>query len=334
MSPNIFKISASELGLEDRFTASLGYLIDNIPEIGQGFFDLLAEGAGLPPTSFIAAVDHPPGDAENRPDFLLRGTDYDILCEHKLDSNLGERQLQRYMALPFPNRTYVALITNNSLSVPLEVLCQDRYLRPKNSAIPYFTWDALYPIVAAHGSRLAKEFTAFMRQLDMAPPCLPATWEHLFVDRDTANAFFSLTSELRAFFKGKGARVQRDPSSLGFQVRYPKDWIHLLYFCVERSAAPEFSLDGGPYLAARLWIERSESVRIRNSPILTGNMLVEGRRIHGRSAPEVVAKWDRTLVLGYEFVTELAPFLTEEIPLSRQRFLDYGMNLFANFDRL
>jgi hypothetical protein len=331
---NIFKIASSELNAEDRFTASLGYLIDNIPEIGQGMFDMLSVSAGLPRTIFVKAIDHPDGDAESRPDFLLAGKDYDILCEHKLDAKLGERQLERYLALSvaYPRKTYVALITNNSLAVPQEGESHNGYLRPKHSKIPYFTWDALYPIVAANESRLAKEFAAYMRQLSMSPPRLPKTWEHLFVDTDTACAFFDLTNELRSYFKGMGARVQKDPGYLGFQVRYPNDWMHLLYFCVERSATPEFELGDGPYLSIRLWIKNTESQRIQNLSSQAINEVFHGNRVVGKSSPNIVAPWDKSLVLGYECLTELAPFLTQDVAFSRQRLLDNGMKIFTRLN--
>ncbi|MCA9231777.1 MAG: hypothetical protein KIS63_00315 [Caldilineales bacterium] len=331
---NIFEIGASGLNAEDLFTASLGYLIDTHPDIGQGMFDMISIKAGLPRTAFESTVDHPPGDEESRPDFLLVGKDYDILCEHKLDAPLGERQLERYLALSqaYPRKTYVALITNNSLSVPKEAQSHKHYLRPNDSTIPYFTWDALYPIVAAHETRLAQEFAAYMRKLDMAPPLLPKTWEHLFVDGDTASAFYDLTNELRGYFKGKQARVQKDPGFLGFQVRYPNDWMHLLYFCVERSADSAYGLEGGPYLSIRLWLKNSERQRIDHLSHRVIDEVIQGVRVVGKCYPDVVARWDKTLVLGYECLTELSPFLMPDAALSRLRLLEYGKIIFTRLN--
>jgi len=107
--------------------------------------DWISGNAGLPRTDFIAAVDHPPGDAESRPDFMLSGKDYDIVCEQKLDSGLGPRQLERYLDLPYARRTYIALISNVSQSAPKDALVffpmlshQRRMLPTANAAVPGF----------------------------------------------------------------------------------------------------------------------------------------------------------------------------------------------------
>lgn len=211
-APNIFRIS-SAIGImaEDRFTASLHYLIDTFPLIGQSIADLIADQAGLPRSIFLQTHDHPAGDEASRPDFLIECADYDLLCEHKLESSLGVRQLERYLELPASKPTYLVFITNCSQIVSSDVISHPKYLRPKHSLVPYFTWDALYPVIAERTERLAQEFAQYMRDLAMEPPALPSGWKHLFVDTEVANAFFDSTREARAFFQRAGVRCKADP---------------------------------------------------------------------------------------------------------------------------
>ena len=141
---NIFRIAASDLGPEDRFTALLHYLVESIPSIGQGMVDVICERSGLAPATFEMAANHPAGDAENKPDFMLSCEEFDILCEHKLGSELGERQLERYLELPKSRPTYLVLITNRTHSISEDVLQSSNYLRPKDSPTPIFYWEDFY----------------------------------------------------------------------------------------------------------------------------------------------------------------------------------------------
>lgn len=329
ISPNIFRISsATGLGAEDRFTASLHYLIDAIPAIGQDIADLIADHSGIPRSKFIRSHDHPPGDMASRPDFMLECSDYNLLCEHKLESGLGVRQLERYLGLPAEKPTYLVLITNASQSISPEVLANQNYLRPRSSLTPYFVWDSIFPIISKQTDRLAQEFVVYMRDLEMAPPDLPSGWEHLFVDSNVASAFFDLTREARAFFQINGGRCKADPSRLGFQASYPAPWMHLLYFCVERVPNPVFKIDKGPYMVVRLYVKNSESKAIQsfqgsNEPIDGGLNIY---RLLAQD--EQRARWDKSLCLVFESIHELAPLLQGDPPVIRQNILNYAKVVF------
>ncbi len=79
--------------LEDLFTARLHHLIGSNSEIGQHIVEAMLLSAKKPISKFKSAVNHPNVGSENQPDFLLQCEDFDIVCEHKLLSPLGNRQL-------------------------------------------------------------------------------------------------------------------------------------------------------------------------------------------------------------------------------------------------
>lgn len=313
---------------EDRFTASLHYLIDSVPPIGQSIADLISDQSGISRSPFLRAHDHPSGDDASRPDFLLECADYDLLCEHKLKSGLGVRQLERYLELPAAKPTYLVFITNCSQRLSSDVVSHPRYLRPKQSLVPYFTWDAIYPLIAERTERIAQEFARYMRDLEMAPTTLPSGWEHLFVDPEVANAFFDATREARAFFQNAGARCKADPSRLGFQLSYPSPWMHLLYFCVERIPNPIFGVDNGPYLSVRLYIRETECGVIQRFHGKTMAQASPYGMIQGFAHADQRARWDKSLRLVFECIHELAPLLASEAAASRQRLLEVARSVF------
>jgi hypothetical protein len=88
---HVFFVSPA-LGPADRLTACWHYVLDAAPGVGQAFVDRVSSRSGLAKSKFLGSVDHPMGDRVNRPDFLIRCRDYDLLFEHKLDSPLGRRR--------------------------------------------------------------------------------------------------------------------------------------------------------------------------------------------------------------------------------------------------
>ena len=258
---SIFQIAASDMCAEDKFTSSLTYLINNIPEVGQAFTSLLAKGSGLRTPTFIRAEDHPEGDAESKPDLLLHCKQFDILCEHKLDSKLGRNQLERYLRLWKKNgRTRVALITNwdTPEAISEDVLCDKDYLKPINSTTPYFSWQSLYPIVADRPEPLAKEFASYMKGMGMAPTLLPKSWDNLFTDQQARIAFQEITKNLKDHFKKTfGATCKGDGGKLGVQIQHPTPWLHLIYIYVSKTTKPFESDVSGPFIAARIFINKA-----------------------------------------------------------------------------
>lgn len=194
--------------------------------------------------------------------------------------------------------------------------------------MPYFTWDAIYPLVAERPERLAREFAQYMRDLEMAPPALPSGWENLFVDPEVANAFFDGTREARAFFRNIGGRCKADPSRLGFQVSYPTSWMHLLYFCVKRIPPPIFGVDNGPYLSVLVYIretERDAIARFHGKPMAWSTPF---GMIQGLAHVDLPARWDKSLRLVFECIHELAPLLAGEAAATRQRLLEVARSVF------
>src|SRR5262249_31376989 len=161
--------------------------------------------------------------------FLLVCKDVDILCEHKLAAELGERQLERYLALERSRPTFLALISNRSLSVPPEAASHPRYLHPQDGPAAHFLWCDLYPALAARPERLARDFAAYMRTLGMKPAELPPNWQGLFTDPEIAGAWGEQWRRVRESFVQSGTLCRIDPYRRGFQIKYPRPWLHLLY---------------------------------------------------------------------------------------------------------
>ena len=165
---NIFCLSKG-LMEEDRFTASLNYVVDCYPSVGQAIADYLLQSAGKPSSKFIRSNDHPVGTAENRPDFLLECEAIDIICEHKIDSSLGKKQLERYLQLHRSKPFYLALISNGLCKVPEAAIRAEGYISPNDSDVPHFLWQSIYPLIDGTKHRLVSDFKEYMRTLSMKP---------------------------------------------------------------------------------------------------------------------------------------------------------------------
>lgn len=334
---NMFQIAASEMSAEDKFTSSLSYLIDNIPEIGQAFVNVLARESSLPSSTFLCAEDHPEGNSESKPDFLLRCEHFDILCEHKLDSRLGPEQLQRYLALREKgSRTHVALITNWNApqEISEDVLRHPFYLRPIGSKVPYFSWLSLYLIVAERRERLAKEFAAYMRGMGMAPTLLPDSWNDLFTDKQVATAFQDLTINLRDYFRNiSGAICKGDPNKLGVQIQRPTPWLHLIYIYVSKTTRPLEVDINGPFIAARIFLNKAESVRAAKFHDRRNTLNTKNGVILGRQVKESVA-WNKELELVYEYVAHLNEYLTDDALDSSNKLSEFGRAVFEDVSKV
>ncbi len=327
-TPNIFRIATSDLGHEDKFTAFLHYLILSIPSIGQGMVDVICQRSGLAPATFVMAVDHPAGDAENKPDFMLSCIELDILCEHKLDCDLGNRQLERYLRLPKSRPAYLVLISNRMHTISEDVLQSKNYLRPKSSPTPLFFWEDFYPIVASHDERLAQDFMKFMRDLGMASSPLSEDWNQLFLRPEVAEKFYEATMDMRKYFNQQlGAQCQADPSRLGIQVKYATSWLHLLYFNVSKVANPVVVGIESPYLIARVLVKEADSKYVQH--LVDAEIHTEGGLIVGR-VKNSPAGWNDNLVLRYEYIGSLKNYLTGKTVETRAKLLGFGKTVFEH----
>jgi hypothetical protein len=324
---NIFRIGTSDLGPEDRFTAFLHYLVESLPSVGQGMVDLICRKSGLAPATFQMSVDHPEGDAESKPDFMLSCKEFDILCEHKLDSDLGDRQLERYIGLPKKRPTHLVLITNRSHVISQDVVQSAHYLRPKDSPTLYFHWEDFYPIIATHRERLAQDFVTYMRDLGMAPCPLPGDWADLFHRREVADGFYDATKDMRTYFEKMGAQCKADPSRLGLQVKHPSNWLHLLYFYVSKVTKPAVAGVEPPFFIARFFVQTTELAQLqhlRETDIPAESGLIVGRAMNER------ATWNRELILSYECVGNLNNYIAESAVETREKLLNFGRTVFEH----
>jgi hypothetical protein len=328
---NIFEIAASDICAEDKFTAALTYLIANVPEVGQAMADLIVKGSGLPTPSFESAEDHPDGDSESKPDFLLHCKQFDILCEHKLDSSLGKRQLERYLDLRKDGRTRVALITNWDTPEDIgdDVLNRSEYLRPIASKVPYFSWQALYPLIASRPEQLAKEFAAYMQALGMAPVQLPGNWDTLFEDPVAAAAFQETTKALKNHFKAPGTICKKDSSNLAVQIQRPTSWLHLLYIYVSKTTKPFAHGISSPFIAARIFMRKDDVLRLARFRGRKDTLRTKHGLILGRQVKEAVS-WNKELELAYEYVGSLNDYLTDDASETGSNLLDFGRTAFEH----
>lgn len=324
-TPNIFRIASSSLGVEDRFTAFLHYVVDSVPGVGQDLVNVITTRSGLQQATFQSALDHPEGDAENRPDFLLRCAEFDILCEHKLDSDLGSFQLERYLELPKTRPTYLVLISGRNHDISDEVASSDSYLRPKTSTALHFYWEDLYPAIGKHSDRLVQDFSLFMRDLGMSPSPLPHEWKDIFRSDQVAESFYELTRDMRSYFESLGGRCKADPSRRGFQIGYPNDWIHLLYVSVDKVVKPiALGLDS-PFLTARIFVRQKDLERVKF--IGAQDLFTASGKIIGRPKDDP-APWDSGLIFCYEFVAGLNSYIGGNAVDTRATLLDFGRTVF------
>lgn len=332
---SIFEIAASDMCAEDKFTAALTYLIANVPEVGQAMAGLIATSSGLPAPAFVRAEDHPDGDAESKPDFLLHCKQFDILCEHKLDSKLGPRQLERYLEVRKNGRTRVALITNwdTPADISDDVLSHPGYLRPIASEVPYFSWQALYPLIANRPEQLAKEFAAYMQALGMAPVQLPGNWDTLFEDPFVAAAFQETTKALKAHFKARGAVCKKDSSNLAVQIQHPTPWLHLLYIYASKTTKPFAHGVPSPYIAARIFMRKDDSLKLSRFKNRTDKLVTQHGWILGRQVKEAVS-WNKELELAYEYVGSLKGYLTNNAMETGNNLLAFGRTVFEHASKI
>lgn len=255
---NLFLIS-QRLGPEDRFTAHWCCLLECYRDIGQAVVDRLTVFSGIGSSRLLEIIDHPRGSVAERPDCLLRTEDFDILCEHKLNSPLGKSQLERYLSLVNPRPCYLALISNQLLDVPSSVLQSPRYLRPKESGNrPHFLWRDLHPLVKQLRSILGRQFKDYMDSLGMNPWSWGAFGDP-FVDKQAADTFRRLYDPIVARLRADRVITVRRNNSLGLQIRYPIPEVPLFYVAPTQW---DGSLDlplSGRLLEMSVWVQGNGS---------------------------------------------------------------------------
>jgi hypothetical protein len=245
---------------EDFFTAAFEYLLNEVPDLGQEIVEYLCQKSVQKNLKFQKAIDHPSlGDLRNKPDLLLQCEGGNIICEHKLESNLGANQLERYLNLAKLQKphTYLALISNRNHLIPNIVLESDQYLR--GNIKKHFLWQDIYPIVANHPHRLAQDFKQLMAEFSMVQNTPITGWENLFdPELEQCQAFRNtLKDSIQPHFHQLGASCARDGEDLwAYRIKYPQEapWLHLMYvYARAENKSPRFNWEK-PSLNAAIWL--------------------------------------------------------------------------------
>lgn len=265
---NIFLLPPN-LDKKERFAASWEYLLKNVQGLGQDFVSFLTQRSGKPRSTFIKAVSYPFFSSDIQPDILLECQDFDIICDHRIESELSEYSLATFLAIAKlqSKPTYVAVISNSYCLFEPEILDSEEaklyYLQPHddiNSSMPYFCWQDIYALVAQKQHHLAYEFGEYMHSMNMQP------WQHrmwgdLFLNPDVAKSFSEQWGQTIDYFEGIAIAKQSGYSAL--EIIYPLPWLQLLYVYAARSVPHQDLQSVSPYLVATVWIKGDARKQIR-----------------------------------------------------------------------
>lgn len=292
MKPNIFLMNPG-LGDEDALTYYWYYVLSVVPGLGQAFVDEVCRLSGLVPSKFVEAIDHPPGNQENRPDLLIRCADYNLLFEHKLDSPVGERQLQRYLELAKERDWKLALLAGNRIAIDEGVLAAPTFVRPQGIERPqHFLWQDLHPILTSVDHHLAREFGELLECIGLGR----FSWAGLgnpFVDQGAGNALLDLYESIRPVVDGPGVQCRRSANSLIYQVRTPFHPVHLINIGPRQSVALDHPTLRGPVMDLWVWVRRHGDPQRRVLPMADGSL-------DHASAPIVVHDHHDPVTLSYD----------------------------------
>jgi hypothetical protein len=266
MKPNIFSIAFNyqRFGDEDMVTALWHYLLTAAPEVGQAFVDRLVQTTDLPPAKYLGALDHPVGDAENRPDLLLQTDSWQVLFEHKVDSPLGLRQLERYLDFARSRGWRLALMARRPLQIPESVAASSIFVSPSDaSSARHFLWPDLGPLLKSVGHPLALEFVDFLEERGLGT----FSWAGLgnpFYNPEAAEMLRLLYGATKPVFAHPGVRFMKKATSLVYEVRRPHPKVHLINIGPLESVAQSLPRLRGPVMGLWVWVQRGagrESIR-------------------------------------------------------------------------
>lgn len=264
------------------------------------------------------------------PDFLIRGTREDVICEHKLGAPLGPMQLERY--LEFARRrerpTRLALITGCATEIPLSVLAAGDYLRPAGAERPYFRWEELYPIVAARPERLAREFTAYMEHLGFRP-CDTREWSDLFTNPNRVANFAPQWGAVIEHFRRMGAGIVhytvKAPAVL---IKVARPWLPQFYLKPVPRPLVAAEAMRGPYITALVAVDTGSELR---KAFDAPETLVHGTAMHVLSRP-VLAEMAGSRGSGWcrEYLARLDDVVSSDPALMRERLLQFALAAFSD----
>lgn len=192
---NFFEVAhnarTGKYGEEDLLTDSLVCLLSLDHELANAFF--------LATTGMLASVrevrsqagfeDIETGDS---PDMVISTDDVVLIAEHKVDSGLGARQLERYLESAHRTeqesgvKTLVAFIARDRVNISNTVLRDPAYVKPKVGQ--HFTWRDVYGWVRDSLNRcedivcqrLRRQFLEHFEAKGLAPISAPPGFPSLF----------------------------------------------------------------------------------------------------------------------------------------------------------
>ena len=320
---NVFFVSPN-LGPEDRLTAYWHYVLDAVPGVGQAFVDHVSSRSGLAQSPFLGSVDHPMGDRENRPDFLIRCRDYDLLFEHKLDSPLGRRQLERYLTLCQTRGQQLALVAASALPLEASVCDSPWFVRPREAGAPaHFLWQDVHHLVRGFPDRIARDFAEFLDAWGLAH----FGWAERgdpFTSAEAARALRSLYAALAPMFRAPGVSCLTTANSLIYQIRRPFPPVHLINVGPLVSVAEWDRRVWGHVMAVWVWVRRPGGGNQRILPQAHGYISGSSPRIfvndRARAAP---VSYDPEVFQERQYYVPLHEVLVESRKLSQDHLMSF-----------
>lgn len=311
---NIFKISHRKK-FEDKFTYSLAYILNKYPKVGQSYLNRVCSLSGLKNTKFIEATDHPLPSITCKPDFLIKGKEFEVLFEHKIDAELGSDQLDRYLKIANENKQKLCFVTNYLTKVSSSILRSKTYL--KNNKRDHFVWSDFFDIFGSSEFELVQEFAEWMHTLGMDP----GVWighADPFVDEVAINEFKSCAENLKhlidqRYGKLSGRTVKRGPVSPCFEIRKALPHVHLIYVSlVKAEESWEWGIQG-PHL--QFSIIMREQYKLHQQDGVKKTKLGDLKYFY---IDDSIMNWDKTLYEARGYYIETSKVLNKNLEVTRQ----------------
>jgi hypothetical protein len=160
----------------------------------------------------------------------------EILCEHKLDSCLGTRQIERYLSIAKKNNQKLILVANETLDIDNEIFNSKTFLRPRERGRKHFVWADFYDLTGEFHNGIIKEFREYMDSLGMNPYAWPGHGDP-FVNAEAKDKFRDLLSGLKRcidveFGKNHGRLFRKCKAATGIELRKPLRGVHLIFLSI------------------------------------------------------------------------------------------------------
>ena len=313
------------LGPEDRLTYSWAYLLNTERKIAQKVVDQISARTGLPSTDFVAAIDHPSGTQRDRPDFLLKTSKWSMVLEHKLDAELGVKQLERYLEyVGDGRRTYLGLVAPRLMDVSPAVRRHPRYRKPKGTQ--HFLWQDFFPLIERSKSKLVQDFGLYLESLGIKP----WQWGRLgdpFTNPAADAALRELLGAVADRLRAPGRQVIPSRRTLGLEIRKPLPGVHLCYLHAASSIEEWDARLQGRTLVMNAWVKR-KTTRPRFG-LAYGYLRGSQPRIF---VTDDLARssWDRDLYREREFMTPLGDVLGRAPAGAEKRIADFVDRCFVH----